>query len=126
MSATQNYGTGRRKTATARVFLRPGTGKISINDPGAEDYARSVKKQLEACKTVLDWVRVWNDTIGTYATHLFGPLSNIMGKEHLQAVKNTYNAMFDIILDSVSLRFEESVFVPQRYTTANNINGKRW
>ena len=32
MSATQNYGTGRRKTATARVFLRPGTGNISINN----------------------------------------------------------------------------------------------
>ncbi|MEQ1582409.1 MAG: 30S ribosomal protein S9 [Steroidobacteraceae bacterium] len=26
-----NYGTGRRKTSTARVFLRPGTGKITIN-----------------------------------------------------------------------------------------------
>ena len=36
MSATQNYGTGRRKTATARVFLRPGTGKISINNRGLE------------------------------------------------------------------------------------------
>ena len=32
MSVTQNYGTGRRKTATARVFLRPGTGNISINN----------------------------------------------------------------------------------------------
>ena len=31
MSAVQYYGTGRRKTATARVFLRPGTGAISIN-----------------------------------------------------------------------------------------------
>jgi small subunit ribosomal protein S9 len=27
----QYYGTGRRKTSTARVFLRPGTGAISIN-----------------------------------------------------------------------------------------------
>ncbi len=27
----QYYGTGRRKTATARVFLRPGDGKITIN-----------------------------------------------------------------------------------------------
>jgi small subunit ribosomal protein S9 len=27
-----NYGTGRRKTATARVYLRPGTGKITVND----------------------------------------------------------------------------------------------
>ena len=31
MALVQYYGTGRRKTSTARVFLRPGTGKISIN-----------------------------------------------------------------------------------------------
>ena len=31
MAATQYYGTGRRKTSTARVFLRPGTGAITIN-----------------------------------------------------------------------------------------------
>ena len=38
MSANQNYGTGRRKTATARVFLRPGTGRISINSRSLEDF----------------------------------------------------------------------------------------
>ena len=31
MAAVQYYGTGRRKTSTARVFLRPGTGAININ-----------------------------------------------------------------------------------------------
>ena len=31
MAAVQYYGTGRRKTSTARVFLRPGTGTISVN-----------------------------------------------------------------------------------------------
>jgi small subunit ribosomal protein S9 len=35
---TQNLGTGRRKTATARVFLRPGTGNISINDRPLDQY----------------------------------------------------------------------------------------
>ena len=34
----QNYGTGRRKTATARVFLRPGTGAITVNKRAIEDY----------------------------------------------------------------------------------------
>jgi small subunit ribosomal protein S9 len=29
---TQHYGTGRRKTATARVFLRPGSGTITVNE----------------------------------------------------------------------------------------------
>ena len=34
----QNYGTGRRKTATARVFLRPGTGKITVNQRPLDTY----------------------------------------------------------------------------------------
>ncbi len=32
MAATQYYGTGRRKTATARVFLQNGSGNITINN----------------------------------------------------------------------------------------------
>lgn len=39
MSETiQYYGTGRRKTASARVFLRPGAGEIAVNDTSLEDY----------------------------------------------------------------------------------------
>jgi len=34
----QHYGTGRRKEATARVYLRPGTGQITINRRTFEDY----------------------------------------------------------------------------------------
>lgn len=34
----QNYGTGRRKTASARVFLKPGSGTITINDKTVEQY----------------------------------------------------------------------------------------
>ncbi len=33
-----NYGTGRRKTATARVFVKPGTGRILVNRRGLDDY----------------------------------------------------------------------------------------
>ncbi|MGQ9496649.1 MAG: 30S ribosomal protein S9 [Thermoanaerobaculaceae bacterium] len=38
MVMIQYYGTGRRKTATARVYLRPGTGKIVVNKRDIEDY----------------------------------------------------------------------------------------
>jgi small subunit ribosomal protein S9 len=31
VAVIQYYGTGRRKTSTARVFLRPGTGRIEVN-----------------------------------------------------------------------------------------------
>ncbi|WP_370280903.1 30S ribosomal protein S9 [Pontibacterium sp.] len=56
--STQYYGTGRRKTSTARVFLRPGTGSITINNRSLEEYfgretARMIVRQpLELTETV--------------------------------------------------------------------------
>jgi len=39
MAANYNYGTGRRKTATARVFLKAGgTGKIVVNDKPLDEF----------------------------------------------------------------------------------------
>ena len=38
MASVQYYGTGRRKTSTARVFLRPGTGAISVNHRSFETF----------------------------------------------------------------------------------------
>jgi small subunit ribosomal protein S9 len=38
MPANTNYGTGRRKTSTARVHLRPGTGNIRINGRTIEEF----------------------------------------------------------------------------------------
>jgi small subunit ribosomal protein S9 len=38
MAIQQNYGTGRRKSSTARVFLRKGSGKITVNDRPLDLY----------------------------------------------------------------------------------------
>lgn|SRR5690554_4990039 len=47
MASEQFYGTGRRKTATARVFISQGSGKISINDRTLEDYfGREVARMI--------------------------------------------------------------------------------
>ena len=37
-AAKANYGTGRRKTSAARVFLKPGTGKITVNDRPLDEF----------------------------------------------------------------------------------------
>ena len=53
----QNYGTGRRKTAVARVYIRPGKGVISVNGrPVDEFFSREtgrmvVRQPLEQTKT---------------------------------------------------------------------------
>ncbi|OMH36530.1 30S ribosomal protein S9 [Motiliproteus sp. MSK22-1] len=47
MSTTQYYGTGRRKTSTARVFLQAGTGNITINKRSIEAYfGREVARMI--------------------------------------------------------------------------------
>lgn len=38
MSQTQYYGTGRRKTAAARVYLRPGAGEMKVNGRTLDSY----------------------------------------------------------------------------------------
>lgn len=38
MAEADNYGTGRRKTSTARVFVRPGTGQILVNGRTLDEY----------------------------------------------------------------------------------------
>ena len=58
MAAAQYYGTGRRKTSTARVFLKGGSGAITINGRGIDEYfgrevARMIVRQpLELTDTV--------------------------------------------------------------------------
>jgi len=57
MATTQNYGTGRRKSSTARVFLRPGSGVITINHRpidqffGRETARMIVRQPLELTQT---------------------------------------------------------------------------
>ncbi|HKU88973.1 MAG TPA: 30S ribosomal protein S9 [Steroidobacteraceae bacterium] len=37
-AAKANYGTGRRKTSAARVYLKPGSGKITVNDRPLDEF----------------------------------------------------------------------------------------
>ena len=47
MSATQYYGTGRRKTSAARVFLQAGSGAIKVNNRPLDQYfGREVARMI--------------------------------------------------------------------------------
>ncbi|MEA5096395.1 30S ribosomal protein S9 [bioreactor metagenome] len=57
----QYRGTGRRKSAIARVRLVPGTGKININKRDLEDYIK-----YETLRTIVREPMVITDTLGQY------------------------------------------------------------
>jgi small subunit ribosomal protein S9 len=48
----QYYGTGRRKSAIARVFLRPGTGEWKVNGKAFEEYFVTEQQRAAAKKTL--------------------------------------------------------------------------
>ena len=48
----QYYGTGRRKSAIARVFLRPGTGNWKVNDKEFDAYFVTEQQRVSAKRTL--------------------------------------------------------------------------
>ena len=58
MATTQYYGTGRRKSSSARVYLKPGKGQIVVNSRednvyfGRETSRRIIRQPLEATDTL--------------------------------------------------------------------------
>ena len=46
MDKVQYYGTGKRKTSTARVFLMPGTGQVVVNQLDIQEYFRNEAQRM--------------------------------------------------------------------------------
>ena len=63
------YGTGRRKSSVARVYLLPGNGKITINKRNIDEYL-----DLETLKTIVRQPLVLTET-----TEKFDVLVNVQG-----------------------------------------------
>ena len=61
MALTQYYGTGRRKTATARVYLRPGSGSITVNHREFNQFFPT-----EALRTQIQQAFVVTEMTGRY------------------------------------------------------------
>jgi small subunit ribosomal protein S9 len=62
----QYYGTGRRKSAIARVFLRPGSGKFTVNGKQFEEYFVTPAQRV-AAKTPFGIPEI-NETFDVYST----------------------------------------------------------
>jgi small subunit ribosomal protein S9 len=61
MADIQYYGTGRRKTSTARVYLRPGSGEFKVNHRAFDEYFPN-----EALRMIIRQPLSLTDTIGKF------------------------------------------------------------
>jgi hypothetical protein len=124
-------------TMGSRGSFSPSTSdEFCVDDVKVALYATDVGARLKACPTVIEWVREWNETVGTYAAHLFGPLANVFDTTHREAVKAAYKRMHSVVLggsdlttyvtkmlhphlagglERVSLDLEPIIYLPQAY-----------
>jgi small subunit ribosomal protein S9 len=65
----QYYGTGRRKAAIARVFLRPGSGNFQVNGKGLETYFVTEQQRVSAKRPL----------VLTETTASFDVVTNVQG-----------------------------------------------
>lgn len=84
-------------------FLDLTGSSVTINRSEVEAYAIRTKKLLSSQTTLYDWIRVWNNTLGTYSAHHFGPLIDGFGKPHLFAVQDSYKHIFSTIFGDGNL-----------------------
>jgi small subunit ribosomal protein S9 len=53
MAQVEYYGTGRRKSAVARVFLRPGNGEIKVNGKKFDEHFVTVAQRVDAMQPLV-------------------------------------------------------------------------
>ena len=69
MAGNKFYGTGRRKKSIARVYLTPGTGRITINKRDIEEYfghetLKMLAKELDNSEAIINSIEEMKDNVG--------------------------------------------------------------
>lgn len=81
MNEVQHYGTGKRKSATARVFLMPGEGQIVVNHVDFQEYFRNRTQQVVVLQPLMQTEN--NDKFDVYVNVKGGGYSGQAGAVRL-------------------------------------------
>lgn len=79
------------------LTLHPTTGSWVINQKDVDAHVKQLSKQLAHSSSILSWVQTWNSCIGRFFSHTFGEPANCFGREHVDAILNTYKRMQEAI-----------------------------
>lgn len=98
MAQQQNYGTGRRKTSTARVFLAPGDGSITVNGRPLDKFfgretARMIVRQPLETTEMLDKVSATVTVTGGGTTGQAGAIRHGIARALLEYDESLRSAL---------------------------------
>ncbi|KAI9163662.1 putative ubiquitin-protein ligase [Paramyrothecium foliicola] len=86
------------------LVLNADTGVWQIDQDQVQTHVKQLKKQLQGCKSILEWVQTWNSCIGRFFGHTFGEPAFCFGVDHVDAILKTYRWMQEFLFadDAIS------------------------
>jgi hypothetical protein len=73
-------------------FLKLGsTGRFLIDQDNVDNHIEELRRQLEACKSVFDWIQAWNVYGARFFTNNFGKPANCFGRTHVDMMLETFS-----------------------------------
>ncbi|CAG9949799.1 unnamed protein product [Clonostachys rosea f. rosea IK726] len=75
------------------LILDPATERWKIDYVQVSEHVAQLKKQLNACKSVMQWVQTWNSCMGRFFSHTFGEPAFCFGDGHVESILDTYREM---------------------------------
>lgn len=79
--------------------LDPKSGNWVIDQKQVDAHVAQLRKQLDACDSVLSWVKTWNSCIGRFFSHTFGEPAYCFGRQHVDSILETYESMQRTLFD---------------------------
>ncbi|KAM0186540.1 hypothetical protein ACHAPI_011669 [Fusarium lateritium] len=92
------------------LSLDPNSGIWEIDSEQVGQHMRQLKKQLNECKSVLEWVQTWNSCMGRFFSHTFGEPAHCFGVHHVDSILETYQVM-------------QQFLFPERLDSSQNSHG---
>ncbi|KAF4335775.1 ubiquitin ligase [Fusarium beomiforme] len=84
------------------LYLDPKSGIWEIDREQVEVHMRQLKKQLDQCTSVLEWVQTWNSCMGRFFSHTFGEPAHCFGLHHVDSILETYQMMQEFLFPVAS------------------------
>lgn len=98
------------------------SGSWVIDQKQVDAHVAQLRKQLNACDSVLSWVQTWNSCIGRFFSHTFGEPAYCFGRRHVDAILETYERMQRTLFDGHTGNVTEHLkrMIRSRFGVADN------
>jgi hypothetical protein len=101
------------------LTLNTDSGEWEINQDQVDAHVKQLSKQLATSSSILDWVQTWNSCMGRFFSHTFGEPANCFGKQHVDAILETYKRMQETIFPDSNISKYLKGLIAERFNISD-------